>query len=245
MKLKKIASLALAGVMAVSMLTACGSNAIDEQPPVDNGNDTTVTGYSATLQSKLSAHASDKITLSDSAELDKALNYAAGFVGNNMITDETADDIWENHGMVSIVTGTDGLGGNDALIKARTNLNDALGVKIKWDGSKTVAQNIARLDPVNAKDDTDPAWYTKNDVNMVLLYVVDGSVPMENVMEEVADDINDDIVGLTDKYEATDMKGDTNFNYTGSVATCTKTYEAGHGMSLTLVAVELVRHIGK
>ena len=32
MKLKKIASLALAGIMAVSMLTACGDN-ISEQPP--------------------------------------------------------------------------------------------------------------------------------------------------------------------------------------------------------------------
>ena len=48
---------------------------------------------------------------------------------------------------------------------------------------------------------------------------------------------------LTDKYVVTSV-GDANFNYTGSVATCTKTYEAGHGVSLTFVAVEIA-HIGK
>ena len=242
MKLKNIASLLLAGVMAASMLAGCQTTSNDQ--PTQPEEPTTPTGYSATLQSKLSAHASDKITLSDSAELNNALNYAAGFVGNNMITDETIDDIIANHGMISIVTGVTGLGGNDALIKARTNLNDALGVKIKWDGNVDVEENIARLDPYGKNDPNDPAYYTKDDVNMVLLYVVDGSVSMENVMEEVADDIDNDIVGLTDKYEVTNV-GDANFNYTGSVATCTKTYEAGHGMSLTFVAVELVRHIGK
>ena len=242
MKLKKIASMMLAGVMAVSMLAGCQTTSNDQ--PTQPEEPTTPTGYSATLQSKLSAHASDKITLSDSAELNNALNYAAGFVGNNMITDETIDDIIANHGMISIVTGVTGLGGNDALIKARTNLNDALGVKIKWDGGETVEENIKRLDPYGKNDPNDPAYYTKDDVNMVLRYVVDGSVSMENVMEEVADDINDDIVDLTDKYVVNE-DGDANFNYTGSVATCTKTYEAGHGMSLTFVAVELVRHIGK
>ena len=243
MKLKKIASLMLAGVMTVSMLAGCQTTSNGNDQPNQPEEPTTPAGYSATLQSKLSAHASDKITLSDSAELNNALNYAAGFVGNNMITDETIDDILANHGMISIVTGIAGLGGNDALIKARTNLNDALGVKIKWDGGMTVEENIKRLDPYG-KNDSDPAYYTKDDVNMVLLYVVDGSVSMENVMEEVADDIDNDIVGLTDKYEVTNV-GDANVNYTGSVATCTKTYEAGHGMSLTFVAVELVRHIGK
>ncbi|HIV42996.1 MAG TPA: hypothetical protein H9996_02110 [Candidatus Faecalibacterium avium] len=241
MKLKKIASLALAGIMAVSMLAGCGEG-ISNSGSSSSENTDTVTGYSATLQSKLSAHASDKITLSDSNELNNALNYAAGFVGNNMITDEFIDDIQANHGMVTIVGGT-GLGGNDALIKARTNLNDAVGAKVKWDGGKTVSENIARLDP-DQKTEGDPAYYTKDDVNMVLMYVVDGSVPMENVMEEIADDINDDIIGLTDKYVVTSV-GDANFNYTGSVATCTKTYEAGHGVSLTFVAVEIVRHIGK
>ena len=33
------------------------------------------------------------------------------------------------------------------------------------------------------------------------------------------------------------------YEYTGSVATCTKTFEAGHGVGVSFIAVEIVRHI--
>ena len=96
MKLKKIASLALAGVMAVSMLTACGSNAIDEQPPVDNGGDTTpAAGYSATFEGRLSALAASNIDMSDSADLNAALKAAMDFAADNHIAYDY-DNKWNN-----------------------------------------------------------------------------------------------------------------------------------------------------
>ena len=66
MKLKKIASLALAGIMAVSMLAGCGEG-------IGNSGSSsripTVTGYSASVQAKLSNTAQKKVALSDSADL--------------------------------------------------------------------------------------------------------------------------------------------------------------------------------
>ena len=59
MKLKKIASLALAGVMAVSMLTACGGNTISDDQQGNKPEEPTASAYSTVMESKLSAHAQD------------------------------------------------------------------------------------------------------------------------------------------------------------------------------------------
>ena len=236
MKLKKIASLALAGVMAVSVLTACGSNAIDEQPPVDNGNDTTVTGYSAKLQSELSAIAADHITFSDSSELNSALQYASGNVGNNAITEAFITQMGSGK-IVPIYSSITAFG------LVQDGLRDALDVK--FEDGKTSDKVVEDMNP--QKDHKDWAnYYTKNDINNVILYVVDGGVDLNNAMDQIANDIGDKLEKLTDDFDSDgDGKADVNYNYTGSVATCTKTYEAGHGMSVHFIAVELVRHIGK
>ena len=238
MKLKKIASLALAGVMAVSMLTACGSNAIDEQPPVDNGGDTTVTGYSAKLQSELSAIAQDKITFSDSTELNSALEYAVGNVGNDKITQDFVASVADG-GKVTYIETNDA----SALGLVVNDLRDALDVQFA--GNKDESGIVNALNP-QSDDKSWANWYEKNDVNNVLLYVVNDAVNLNNAMDQIANRIGDDIVKLEDDFDV-DRDGDmdVNYHYTGSVATCTKTYEAGHGMGLHIIAVELVRHIGK
>ena len=234
MKLKKIASLALAGVMAVSMLTACGSNAIDEQPPVDNGNDTTVTGYSAKLQSELSAIAADHITFSDSSELNSALQYASGNVGNNAIAQAFIKQMKDG----KIVQ----INSNTAFGLVQDGLRDALDVKFK-DG-KLDTKVVEDMNPQGEEKDW-ANYYNKNDVNNVILYVVDGGVDLNNAMDQIANKIGAELEKLDDDFAAKGDNSDVNYNYTGSVATCTKTYEAGHGMSVHFIAVELVRHIGK
>ena len=72
MKLKKIVSLALAGIMAVSMLTACGSNSTENGGASSEGN-TATTGVSAALYDELSLTAQRNVTFSDSSKLDAAL----------------------------------------------------------------------------------------------------------------------------------------------------------------------------
>ena len=78
MKLKKIVSLAMAGLMAVSMLTACGSKEGNgQQPPEDNGNST---GYSAMLAEAVSDKVKemDYVTFKDDAKVGEALEDALG-----------------------------------------------------------------------------------------------------------------------------------------------------------------------
>src|SRR5699024_8530473 len=84
MKLKKIVSLALAGIMAVSMLTACGEGDSNSTvtPPVDN---TTPTGLSAQLGAEASDLTNSKVTFADSTALNNALKHAVGNIGDRSI----------------------------------------------------------------------------------------------------------------------------------------------------------------
>ena len=253
MKLKKIASLMLAGVMAVSMLTACGGNAIDDTQKPNQPEEPAATNYSAMLQSKLSAHANSSITLSDDADLNNALNYAGGYVGHTTISNNFLHDFLSGRGVANYVDENlrDEL---DALEVAMGYLNDTLSTKVPNNGDVNAKEQIEKLDPWNGRNEpASPVYYTKDDVNTVLLYVVDGSVAMENVMDEIADEIDYAIVNLTEVADSDELAGenvdnkgtygDSKFSYTGSVAVYNDVYEAGHGMSISLVAVEIVRHI--
>ena len=237
MKLKKIASLMLAGVMAASMLAGCQTTSND-QPTQPEEPTNPVAGYSAVLESKLSAHAQDKIDMSDDADLSAALDYVVGNVGNNAITSEFFTTMAD--GRIHYIDGQ----AAPVLQLVNTKLYDKMSAKAEWEGS--AAGVINHLNPT----DVDPNaynYYTKKDVNAVLLYAVDGGVELENAIEQVANAIDPAIVSLTDEYKlnATNNGATTNFHYTGSVATCTKTFESGHGLNVTFIAVEIVRHIGK
>ena len=234
MKLKKIASLLLAGVMAASMLAGCQNTSVNPDPTPDP-DPTPVTGYSAKLQSELSAIAADHITFSDSNDLNNALEYAIGNVGNNAITGGFLANMMD--GKVIEIEHDD----DTAFNLVRTGLRDALDVKFVDD--KTDDKIVEDMSPTNNKDWAN--YYKKNDVNNVILYVVDGGVDLNNAMDQIAGFIGDDLEKLDDDFKADGENSDVNYNYTGSVATCTKTYEAGHGMSVHFIAVELVRHIGK
>ena len=71
MKLKKIASLALAGIMAVSMLTACGEGGKKEEDP-SSSEVTTVSGAAEALNAALLQN-KDVIKFENDSELDKDL----------------------------------------------------------------------------------------------------------------------------------------------------------------------------
>ena len=93
MKLKKIASLALAGVMAISMLTACDTTSNtpdtgDGEPPVI---DTTPTGYSATILSGTNRHTKDLMTAEDSDMLSNAVVAAGESINEGYIIQQLQD----------------------------------------------------------------------------------------------------------------------------------------------------------
>ena len=80
MKLKKIASLMLAGVMAVSMLAGC-SGKTEEKPGDENTNVAPVTGAAAIVNSELNAN-KDKISFTDDSVI---ANVVANYFKENPV----------------------------------------------------------------------------------------------------------------------------------------------------------------
>ena len=241
MKLKKIASLALAGVMAVSMLTACGNTINDnEKPNDDQGTTTPATGYSAKLESELSDISKDKISFSDSTELNNALQYAVGHVGNDEITYNFLYGIPGNGGVRFIQTKSD-----DVVKTVVNDVRDALDVKTGWEN--TAAGTLDNIRPFIGKgNESNAAYYNKNDVNTVLVYVVDDGVNLDNAMDQIAAEINSTIENkLYDdvRLDQNAQASNVNYHYTGSVATCNRTFKDNYGVNF--IAVEITRHIGK
>ena len=234
MKLKKIASLVLAGVMAVSMLTACGDN-ISEQPPVDNGNDTTpATGYSATFEGRLSDRGDANISMSDNDALNNALKAAMDFASDSHIAFDYG--INYNHKVNFVEGKANGTDLNQVaaeLIKAADTDKESM--------EKDVAEIFNVLNPNDNKDD-----YKKGNLDVVMLYVVDGGLSTDAAVMEVADELNKEMEDLVRSYNT---KGTNNstvenvYTYTGSVSADTITLDADHGKSMTFVAVEIVRKL--
>ena len=91
MKLKKIASLAAAGMMAVSMLTACQNTSVkpeDPTDPIQPGTD----GVSAAVETRVAANLDavgseipEYVTFADDNDLDNALEYAVEYAGVQQI----------------------------------------------------------------------------------------------------------------------------------------------------------------
>ena len=231
MKLKKIASLMLAGVMAVSMLTACDTTS-NEQPTQPEQPTTPATGYSATVQEKLSDIAKSKLTLSDDAKLDDALDYAVGFASANKI-----GDWYISHDDMAIIDTSNNTSAGDVaehVIEVMDANKDGLG---KGDASEI-------KDFLTPDDDN----FDKDDRDIVFTYIINGHAKMNNVLELVAEDISENIMddlSVLFNVGAGSQNSEVPYYYTGSVSAKTVDLDDGHGVSATFVAVELVRHIGK
>ena len=87
MKLKKIASLMLAGVMAVSMLAGCQNANVDPEQPTDpiqpgtNGVSAAVEARVAANLDKINDEIPEYVTFQDSSDLDANLEYAVEYAG--------------------------------------------------------------------------------------------------------------------------------------------------------------------
>ena len=237
MKLKKIASLALAGVMAVSMLTACGeANNIDDTQKPTEPDVTPAAGYSATFENRLSALAASNIDMSDSADLNAALKAAMDFAADGHIA---KDYVLNYNNKVNFVSGIDN--GTD-LNQVAVELISKADTDKESMGKTSATKTLDVLNPLSKA-----VGVGKDNVDVVMLYVVDGGLSTDAAVMEVADKVNSDIEKLVKTYNGTgDMTThEVDYNYTGSVSADTITLDANHGMSMTFVAVEVVRHLGR
>ena len=110
MKLKKIAALALAGVMAVSMLAGCaGKGTDDKKDPTD---------LSSAVIAQLSSDTTKKVTFTKSTDLDNAITAALKKYGNsNMTYTLSADALHTVNDEISAASTLTGLVKDENLTK--------------------------------------------------------------------------------------------------------------------------------
>ena len=130
MKLKKIASLALAGVMAVSMLTACGGNTVNEPEQPNQPEEPGITGFAASVNDELSTSVYNTVHFDSDASLTAALNSIAAKLDSHILNQQAG-----------FVTDVDA---QDFRSLMNVNVNNSLTTY------KTGAGNIRYTDPMNS-----------------------------------------------------------------------------------------------
>ena len=111
MKLKKIASLMLAGVMAVSMLAGCSGSSNKDENNGANSNPNPSTGnYTETVLAKTNGVTKARLSVSDNSKLDDAVKFAAENDRSSNVLNVTSikwayNDNWDLEKYASTVMG--------------------------------------------------------------------------------------------------------------------------------------------
>ena len=228
MKLKKIASLMLAGVMAVSMLTACGSKTETKPEGEGNGDGTTVSGYSAKLESFMSDEVKDmdNVTFQDNASDASALQKSVG----NVTAEELASLLLSSKITVENMYGWT-TGGHKEMID---ELIDAYDVK-----DNDIAADLRFASP----------WISDANSNRKLkdveLFAANGSIGMDETLNKIADLLNSDFEALPEKNDATGATATYNYDYVVSVSVVNKpvTGYTTYTGSVNYIAVTVTRTV--
>ena len=246
MKLKKIASLMLAGIMAVSMLAGCNGEPTPD--PDDNGNGgVTVTGHSVDMGKALKdldcIKDKDYITFADNAADQAALQKAVDTVDADALAD------------YAVINGV------------RSINNEGTGKDFHGETSKRMAKAFVSAAELSDNDvkpgDLTMAWYagyynSKDDASKFInttakdgaLYVVNGDVTTEQAVQMVADEVekilNANALPETNAKPDNADKGYTSwkYNYTISVSVVDKALQSnfsGAANSVHFIAVTVNR----
>ena len=252
MKLKKIASLALAGVMAVSMLTACDTTSNTPEGP--NGGDdvitTPVNDMTSAFQLEMSEKAKMKVNMSYSSDLQDDLAFAAGEVSYATILDfctaiRTAGTIGGSG--VRTVANFDQNG--KVYVADVNNGQWAVMTTNKLAGDLSVAAaDMSALNVAKAFKTLIPEYNEVEDETVTMLFAVDDTIGEANAVKQVGKLVNswfeelridDDNSWESKDWPAADA---TTFHYVynGSVAIENKSIDS-HDMGVNLIAVEITR----
>ena len=257
MKLKKIASLMLAGVMAVSMLTACDTTSNTPVDPDGDGNVdvTPAAGKSSVFASALAENedwgdiAKLKITMKDDADLQSALDAAAQNVGSATIADFT--DAIRTAGTI---------GGSGVRVVANFEDNGRVWTAVVNNGIaqwfptnaragdlSVVAADMDAVGVFNAFQTLIPGRKEAATETVTMLFAVDGFIGVDAAVAQVADVIAWEISELKiDDDNSADINcgpdaTHLHYEYTGAVSVTNRTLPDNHGMGLNIIAVQITR----
>ena len=223
MKLKKIASLMLAGVMAVSMLAGCSGN--PDPNPGEGEGEGNATGYSAELASNLSSAAKkDYITFADNAADADALKDALGNLGSVPVAAGAT--------VPMTVVPVDELTGNAVSTFAGIDL-----VIADFTDALEFRDNDVQLGDLYMKADVDADEIVKDGV----LYVIDGTVDAKKAVKQVAAQVENALESLDN--HGTEGVTTYTYDYTVSVSVVNKALApfAGYTLSANFIAVTVTR----
>ena len=212
MKLKKIVSLALAGVLAVSMLAGCNTTGSSSSEGEGETNTSPATSYASTLYNALSETAQKKISFAADSELDADLADAAGNMASGTIINI--------YGWMTAVQDSNAIKKSPELDAMEADL-EAQGVRPAFDD----------IEPTNVDD---------LDESVRMLFVVGSEADIAKAVEQVADMIDTHIAGLKIEDQAT-SQNTLHYSYTGSVSVVTKTLTDNHGAGMHFIAVQINR----
>ena len=215
MKLKKIASLMLAGIMAVSMLAGCEgkSNSGD-----DNNGEVVVpvdSSFAAAVNKLLNTAQKNTLGITADSTLDAALNN----VMDKISTHELATALSDNNYQIGFVTNSDAedfrhLMGLDDDASLTTAVNNSTGNFVKF------------VEPTGDANPTEPStnwkYFTKkadSAKTVVDLIVVDGDYTEEGLAETVSNKLKTLIVENRMPNHSDDINGNRyDYTYTGHIA---------------------------
>ena len=224
MKLKKIASLMLAGVMAVSMLAGCQNANVDPEQPTDPETPT-ATGYSVEMASNLSdAAKKDYIAFEDNADDLAALEDALG----NMSWTTTAG----NTALPKVVTPVNGWNAVDTAVVV-DDFVTALDIENKALTYGTMRNELVSFKDLNAAET----------VKYGLMYVIDGTVDVNKALKQVAGEIEDLLEQLPNVNVSNTVTTRYTYDYTVSVSVANKALDVidWYNGSANFIAVTVTR----
>ena len=254
MKLKKIASLMLAGIMAVSMLTACDTTSNTPVVPDGDGDVTTtpVNDMTSAFQLEMSEKAKMKVNMSYSKDLQDDLAFAAGEVGYATILDfctaiRTAGTGFLGGSGVRTVANFD-RDGNVYVADVNNNQWNVMTTNKLAGDLSVAAAGMSALNVEDAFKALIPDFNELDDETVTMLFVVDDTIGEANAVKNVGKLVNNWIEKLRidddNSMESEDWPAaDTttfHYVYNGSVAIENKSIDS-HDMGVNLIAVEITR----
>ena len=232
MKLKKIASLMLAGVMAVSMLAGCSTTSVDPDPnPGEDPGNVTTAGYSSLFEDTLSDYADLRIDMSDSDELTTNLNTAIGNVNSALMTEfhkmnmDTVDLLNYRFDNRAIDWMIEDLGGDEVVMSQREAFRALV----------PQPDELVEDDSLNK--------------SVIMLFAVDNAVDEESAVKQIANNLDADIRRLYNDNDSTPERAHghrvdhttLNYTYTGSVSVASKNWVDVTTVGMHFVAVQINR----
>ena len=226
MKLKKIASLMLAGVMAVSMLAGCSTNGNGGNGGEGEGEGTSTSGYSVALREMMSDKVKDmeNVTFQDNATYAAALEKAVKNIGSDEVL-----KIVNNNGVPESIEDW-GTGGH---VKMINDLKDAFDVK----------DNDLDESDMNLKSIVDDPTNLNRTAKDAVVYAVDGTVGVTEALEYIADRLNPYFEALPEEGVSSNDEEKWDYSYVISVSIANRALEpfAGYTNSVNYIAVCITR----